>query len=386
MRDGPRAVGVTLLAALAASQAALVVLNPLLPDVADALDVSIATAGQLRTVSGLAAGAAALATGLLAARVGLRELLLGGVAVLAVGSILSAGAPGLGVLAMAQVLVGIGIGVSYSAAIAAAADWTVPADRSRVLALALLGPPLAWIVGMPLVGFVGEVSWRLAWLVVPVSMTAVATVLLLSRPSTQPAAARASLRSVLAYPGVARWSTGELLAFSAWAGALVYVGALLVESYELSIAATGLALGFGALVYVPGNLLFRRWVDTHDRRLLVGLALSAAVTVAVLGAVRPSFWFSEAVFCCLSFIAGGRTLAGSARGLGLAPELRLGVTGVRTAALQSGYFVGAAVGGIALSAGGYGLLGVALAALFVGAAIPHLLPATAVEVPATPLP
>ena len=34
MRDGPRAVGVTLLAALAASQAALVVLNPLLPDVA----------------------------------------------------------------------------------------------------------------------------------------------------------------------------------------------------------------------------------------------------------------------------------------------------------------------------------------------------------------
>ena len=45
MRDGPRAVGITLLAALAASQAALVVLNPLLPDVARDLDVSVATAG-----------------------------------------------------------------------------------------------------------------------------------------------------------------------------------------------------------------------------------------------------------------------------------------------------------------------------------------------------
>jgi predicted MFS family arabinose efflux permease len=190
---------------------------------------------------------------------------------------------------------------------------------------------------------------------------------------------------VLTYPGVARWSTVELLAFSGWAGALVYVGALLVESYNLSVAATGLALGFGALVYVPGNLLFRRWVDAHDRRLLVGLALSAAVTVAILGAVRPSFWFSEAVFCCLSFIAGGRTLAGSARGLALAPELRLGVTGVRTAALQSGYFVGAAVGGLALSAGGYDALGLALAGLFTGAAIPHLLRAP-VEVPAAPLP
>jgi predicted MFS family arabinose efflux permease len=385
MNEAPRAVGIPLLAALAASQAALVVLNPLLPDVAGDLGVSVAAAGQLRTASGLAAGLAALSMGLVAARVGLRELLVAGVGILAVGSGLSAAAPNLAVLAAAQVLVGIGIGVSYSAAVAAAAEWSGPADRSRVLALALLGLWLAWIVGMPLVGFVGEVSWRLAWVVVPVSMAVVAIALLAARPSTPPARARAGLRSVLTYPGVARWSAGELLAFSAWAGALVYVGALLVESYDLSVAATGLALGFGALVYVPGNLLFRRWVDAHDRRLLVSLALSAAVTVAILGAVRPSFWFSEAVFCCLCFIAGGRTLAGSARGLELAPELRLGVTGVRTAALQSGYFVGAAVGGVALSAGGYDLLGLALGALFAGAAIPHLLPGR-MDVPAAPLP
>jgi predicted MFS family arabinose efflux permease len=96
--------------------------------------------------------------------------------------------------------------------------------------------------------------------------------------------------------------------------------------------------------------------------------------VAVLYALRPSVWFTIAAFAALSFIAGGRTLAGSARGLGLAPELRLGVTGVRTAALQSGYFVGAAVGGIALSAGGYSTVGIAFAVLFVGAAIPHLVP------------
>ena len=77
--SGPRAVGAALLAALAASQAALVVLNPLLPDVARDLDISVATAGQLRTVSGLVAGIAALTAGLWAARIGLRELLLGGV-------------------------------------------------------------------------------------------------------------------------------------------------------------------------------------------------------------------------------------------------------------------------------------------------------------------
>jgi predicted MFS family arabinose efflux permease len=374
MPDGPREVGLTLLAALAASQAALVVLNPLLPDVARDLDVSIAIAGQLRTVSGLAAGVAALSMGLLAARVGLRGLLLGGIALLAGGSVISAGATHFAVLAGAQALVGIGIGVSYSAAIAAAADWSRPESRSRVLALALLGPPLAWVVGMPLVGLIGEASWRAAWLVVPLGLTGAAVVLLQRREPTPPATARAGLRSVLAQPGVVRWSIGELFAFSGWAGALVYMGALLVETYDLSVGATGLALGFGALVYVPGNLLFRRWVEEHDRRLLVGLAFAAAVTVALVGAVRSSVWISIVLFCVLCFIAGGRTLAGSSRGLGLAPELRLGVTGVRTAALQSGYFVGAAVGGAALAVGGYTLAGVAFAALFVGAAVPLLLP------------
>ena len=374
MRDEPRAVGVTLMAALAASQAALVVLNPLLPDVARELDVSVASAGQLRTVSGFAAGVAALAVGLLATRVGLRELMLGAIATLAFGSVVSALAPDLAVLIAAQTLAGLGIGVSYSAAVAATAEWSTAVNRSRVLAVTLLGPPLAWIVGMPLIGLVGEFSWRLAWIVIPVSMAVVAIGLLLRRSTTPPARERAGLRLVLSQPGVKRWSIGELFAFSGWAGTLVYVGALLVESYDLSIAATGLALGFGALVYVPGNFLFRRWVDVHGRTLLVALAISAAVTVALLGAWRPSLWVSLVLFSLLCFIAGGRTLAGSARGLGLAQELRLGVTGVRTAAIQSGYFVGAAVGGIALATGGYALLGAAFAGLFVAAAIPHLLP------------
>jgi predicted MFS family arabinose efflux permease len=48
---------------------------------------------------------------------------------------------------------------------------------------------------------------------------------------------------------------------------------------------------------------------------------------------------------------------------------------VRTGALQGGYFVGAAVGGSALALGGYPALGLTMALLFVGATLPHLLPA-----------
>jgi MFS family permease len=152
---------------------------------------------------------AALAVGLLATRFGLRELMLGAVVTLACGSVASALAPDLAVLIAAQTLAGLGIGVSYSAAVAATAEWSTA--ENRVLALTLLGPPLAWSVGVPLVGLVGEVSWRLAWIVVPVSMAVVAIGLLLRRSMTPPARERSGLRLVLTQPGVKRWSIGEHL-------------------------------------------------------------------------------------------------------------------------------------------------------------------------------
>ena len=383
--DRTRATGITLLLALGASQSAVLVLSPVLEEVASDLDVSTALAGQLRTVSGLAAGATALLVGLAAARVGLRELIGLGLLLIAVGSAASAAAPDFVLLGVAQLAIGAGVGLSYAAAVAAVAEWSRPDDRSRILAVALLGPPLAWVVGMPLCGVFGDVSWRLAWIGVPLAASVVALAVLAGRAPTPPAATRADMRSVLTSAGVLRGSAGELLAFSGWAGSLVFVGALFVESYGLSVAATGLVLGVAALVYVPGNLLFRRWVDDHGGQLLILLPLAAALTVALLGAYRPSVWFSLLCFSALSFIAGGRTLAGGARALDLAPELRLGVTGVRAAAIQLGYFVGAAVGGAALAAGGYEAMGLAFAALFVGASVPHLR-RRPVGAPTTPLP
>jgi len=367
--------GVTLALCLGASQGALLVLTPILAAVAADLDVSTAAAGQLRTISGLAAGTTALLSGLAAARVGLRDLLVGALVFLAAGAAVSAASPHFAVLAFAQILIGVGIGVSYSAAVAAAAEWSSPEERSRVLAFALLGPPLAWVIGMPVAGLVGEVDWRLSWVAVPLASALVALVVLVRREATPPAPVRADLRTVLTHPGVLAWSVGELLAFSAWVGTLVFVGALFVQAYGLSVAATGLVLGIGALAYVPGNFFFRRWVDVYPRRLLIGLALGAAALVTALGASREGVWESLVIFALLSFLAGGRTLAGSVRGLDLAPELRLGVTGVRTAALQFGSFVGAAVGGVALALGGFTALGLAFATLFALATVPHLRPA-----------
>src|SRR5215831_772833 len=97
-----RTVGAILFLCLFAAQAGAIALSPVLVQVARDLDVSTAAAGQLRTIAGLVAGATALALGRWGARLGLGRQLLGGASLLALGSLMSAAAPGIVLLAVGQ--------------------------------------------------------------------------------------------------------------------------------------------------------------------------------------------------------------------------------------------------------------------------------------------
>ena len=111
-----------LFACLFASQSGLLVLSPILVDVAREFGVSTATAGQLRSISGATGGVTALVLATAARRPGLRELLSLGAALVALGSGLSAAAPSFTVLAAAQAVLGVGIGLLVAVGIAAAGE------------------------------------------------------------------------------------------------------------------------------------------------------------------------------------------------------------------------------------------------------------------------
>ena len=103
------AVGVALFLCLFAAQAGLIVLTPVLSEVADDLDVSTAAAGQLRTVSGLTAGLTAILLGTVGRSLSLRRVLIGGAGGLALASVVSAAAPSFAVLALGQALLGVSV-------------------------------------------------------------------------------------------------------------------------------------------------------------------------------------------------------------------------------------------------------------------------------------
>lgn len=370
-RDGGmRAVSAVLFLCLFAAQAGAIALSPVLVDVARDLDVSTAAAGQLRTIAGLVAGATALTLARVGGRVDIRRQLLGGSIVLALGSLGSAGAPSMEWLAVAQVPVGAGIATLTTAGTLAAAEWVPAERRAATLSWTLVGQPAAWIVGMPLVGVVGERSWRYAWLVLPLAAAVLAAAAVARRSAGQPVSrARPPLRVALVTPGIARWLTAELLANTAWAGTLVYAGALFVESYDTSGEATGGVLALGAGAYVAGTMSFRRLAGREPRRVLVPLALVFAVAITSFGAFRPSVAVSATLFSAAAFVAGGRTFLSSTVGLETSAEFRPAAMAMRAASMQFGYFTGAFLGGTALAVGGYAGLGLTASLLLVGAAV-----------------
>lgn len=356
--------------ALLASQAALSTLSPLLGEMARDLDSTPAVLGQLRSVSGLCAGAGAIwLASSRSPRVDLRTVIFIGLGLLAGGVLVTAIAPTLPVLVVAQVPVGLGVAFTVTGGTAAAGEWPPPDERPGVLAWALAGQPAAWVVGLPLVGLAAAVDWRLSWLVVPFTGSLLAAAVLATRPGGRTDHPDIRLRDLLSIPGVAAWTLGELLAYSAWAGVLVYAGALFIESYGVSVGAASYLLAGGAAAYAAGNLTLRRWVGASSS-VLIGLGLAAAVGTAALGAVRPHPGVSFVVFALLAYVAAGRALGGAVFGLRLVPGI--GGMSLRTASLQLGYLAGSTVGGLAMALGGYPALGITLGSLFVPAVIPYV--------------
>ncbi|MGZ4413737.1 MAG: hypothetical protein ACXVRZ_05080 [Gaiellaceae bacterium] len=126
MRDGYGAVSVALFLCLFAGQAAVIAMSPVLAEVASNLHVSTAAAGQLRTITGLAAGITALMLGAFAGRLGLARQLLAASALLALGSLASTAAPCFSLLALAQLPVGVAVATLTTAGTLAAENGCLP--------------------------------------------------------------------------------------------------------------------------------------------------------------------------------------------------------------------------------------------------------------------
>lgn len=359
---------------LFAAQSALLVLSPILPLLAADLGVTSTTAAQLRSCSGITAGTAALYLAVRGANFRLAGLLELGLLFLAAGSAASALAPTFFLLLAAQVVIGVGLAMVLSGGLAASEAWAGSGDGHKTLSWALIGQPIAWIVGQPVAGTVAEVHWRWAWVAVPLaaSVIALGAVALRATSRSEEDVFDCDPAGLWRLGGMRAWAVGELAAFSAWAGILVFSGAFFIETYGVGVGVTGLVLGLVAAAYLPGNFLSRRMLVRDTATPLLGSAVSLAVVAIVFGTVRPGVVFSTVMLGLLAFFAGARTIAGATAGLQISAGRRLAAMSVRTSVLQFGYLIGTATGGLVIPVWGYAGMGWTFAGFFLVAGSVHL--------------
>ncbi|CAN5174721.1 hypothetical protein BH20ACT20_BH20ACT20_06190 [soil metagenome] len=368
-----------LVLATTATQASIVVLAPLLVEIARDLGVSLSAVGVARSVLAGTAVAVSLAIGPLIDRIGVRPLIVRGAGIALAGAAATAAAPSLGFFYAAHAITGAGVACLLSAGFAGVASSFEPADAPWAMGYVVGAQSLAWIVGNPIVGLLAEAgSWRLSYLVPAViCLAALATALLAprtDRPAYAPGNAlsiREGLAAVFRDPAARRWTIAELVAYSAWTAELTYAGAFYIESYGVGEATVGVLLALGSVVFLISSLSTSRLTGRLPRRpLLVATALGMGLMLIPLLNVAPAVWVTLAFFCVLAVLAGVRSTGSSSLGLELLPANPGSMMSARTASAQLGYVVGAAGGSVVLAVAGFGELGFVL---FAGMAFSALL-------------
>lgn len=340
----------------------------LLPEMAQALGVTVAQAGQATTAFVLAAALGALPLARLLAGIARARVVVGGLLVLAAASGLAALAPSLGAVLLLRALAGLAAGAVLPAAPALAADLAAPSGRVRALAAVTFGSTLAFALGLPATSLVGALfGWRAAFALAGLLAVLAALVLAAVLPAGAGAGApQGGLRAALARPGVAPGLALVGLAFTSVFATQAFLGPVAQAAFGGGPALLQALMALGAILGVPaGAALAERFGARAP--VAVALALLAAALwqwgLLAAGLVSPALQAGQVVFASAALFAVSPVMqarlvaaAGPARGLVLAANF---------CAVSAGQAAGASLGGLAL--GGAGLVGAAAVAVLAAA-------------------
>ncbi|MEU9040613.1 MULTISPECIES: MFS transporter [unclassified Kitasatospora] len=372
--DRWRYAGVFLLLFLFGTETFLV--SPLLPTIADSVHTSEAAAASSVTAYVLVYAVAAPFLGLLSDRFGRRRTLVVGTLLFVLSNAAAALSTGLTLLVVSRAVAGLAAAAAGPAIWAHIAETAPEAVRGRALGLGMALFSCGQVIGVPLGGFLaGLAGWRSAFWALAVG-TAAAVPLLLrqvrGRTAQAPAPRVGAVRAILAGwadPTLRRALLVNTVFNAANLGAYTFLGAVLVQRFDLSVQALGLVgvlVGAGSVAgsLVGGRLGDRaRTAGRSDLPLLplwgvllaLGIAVAAKGPGLVLALAGVTVWFLASG----GFVTDQQTLAGT-----IAPELRATSSAWLTSTMYAGTGLGAwAVGTFGDVADGTLLIGAGLALL-----------------------
>lgn len=336
----------------------VMIIAPILPRIAEQLNVTTGLLGTLITAYALAVGVFALMTGPISDRVGRRRILLVGSALMTVALTAHGFVESFASLFAARMFAGGAGGILNGAAIAYVGDYFPRERRGWASGWVLSGLAAGQIAGIPIgIGLATAFGFRAPFVAFALVM-GVASVLiwrLVPQPNTRrsegPLRVRSAITeyaSLLHQPGVAAASTMFALVFLSFPLYIAYLPLWL----ETTLGATGGSIALLFFVGGIGNVLAGpeagRLSDRVGRKpVIIGTSLAVTAVILVTPFVVVGLWPVYIVFFVAMGLFASRGSSFQALLTELVPDEHRGSLMSLTAATgQIGFAIGGALAGV----------------------------------------
>ncbi len=329
----------------------------ILPAIASGLHTSVAMAGQLITIYGLALAIGAPLLGVATRHVDRRPLMLGGLGVFLLACLLGAFATNFTMLGVSRALAGVGAALFTPNAAVLAAHLVRPERRGRAIALVFAGFSLASVIGAPLGTFVGSAwGWRSAFaLVAALALLAIFLLIkTLPRGLQVPAVAARSWFRLFRQPAPMLTVMTTVLSMAGQYALFTYIAALLMQLHGIGPRGLSALLVWFGMAGVLGNVVAGKLVDRVGAARVVtfgiGVLLIAFVILAFSGvSLMPTI----VVMGLWGAAAFAISSAQQARLVNQDSRLASATLALNASALYVGQAGGAMLGGLAISFVGF---------------------------------
>lgn len=281
------------------------VIMGLLPEVAATYGVSIPAAGYVITAYALGVVVGAPIIAVLSAKLRRRTLLLGLMAVFAVGNILSALAPDFVSFTVLRFLTGLPHGAYFGVAALVAANLVPAHRRARAVGRVMLGLTIATLIGTPIATFLGQMlSWRAAFLLVGLIGAATVALLWWFQPRDTVQEGASIRRELGAFGRVQVWLALAVAAsgFGGMFAIFSYIAKTTTDVANLPVSMVSVVLALFGIGMNVGNVAGSRLADISLKGTIFGMLAFNVVIMTVFSLTAANPWM---LFLCTFFTGCG---------------------------------------------------------------------------------
>ena len=339
-------------------------LAPLLVELSDEFDVSVAAAGQLAAVTFAAWAISVISVGPISDSFGRRPVSVAGLTLLSASVVASSFAPSFGALLGLRILTGLSGGMIPPNSMAAVADVLPPEKRAKAFGILMAVASLSSVVGMPLVAVMTSAGgWRVPFFVIGCLLFVCTMFHWFWYPKIERSGPR-TFSFISRYKQMASISlfrtalAANVLQRMAFYATISYLAAYLISEHGFSVGETAIPLAIVGVGVVIGSVMAGSVAAMRRRaQIVAGSAVVGGLAAFLLFSFDVTVWGTVGIALVgITFISIGwpTFLAISTEISGSSRATAVGMLG---ASNQIGGVGGAALGGAFLALGGFSTVG-----------------------------